>query len=222
MGDHDRGQPELAVQGTVIVAERIAGEGIERAERLVHQYDTRFCRQCPRDADALALAARQFLWQAVAMFGAIEPHQVEQFVDPRRNLGGRYAQQFRGDADIAGDADMRKQPAALEHIADAAANWIGSSLRTSSPSTVTWPVSASISRLASRNSVVLPEPEPPTMARNSPSATSSETSSTASTGLAAPRPPKLLPTCANAIRGRVGFAFDPRRFRFLPSPGGEG
>ena len=30
------------------------------------------------------------------------------------------------------------------------------------------PLSASISRLASRSSVVLPEPEPPTMARNSP------------------------------------------------------
>ena len=43
------------------------------------------------------------------------------------------------------------------------------------------PLSASISRLASRSSVVLPEPEPPTMARNSPSATSSETSSTATT-----------------------------------------
>ena len=41
------------------------------------------------------------------------------------------------------------------------------------------PPSASISRLASRSSVVLPEPEPPTMARNSPSATSSDTSSTA-------------------------------------------
>ncbi len=36
VGDHDRGQPELVVQGPVIVTERIAGEGIERAERLVH------------------------------------------------------------------------------------------------------------------------------------------------------------------------------------------
>ena len=53
------------------------------------------------------------------------------------------------------------------------------------------PLSASISRLASRSSVVLPEPEPPTMAKNSPSATSSETSSTATT-----RPPSnVLATC---------------------------
>src|ERR1700756_2889913 len=72
---------------------------------------------------------------------------------------------------------------------------MGSAVRTSSPSTMMWPLSASMSRFVSRNSVVLPEPEPPTMARNSPSATSSETLSTAFT------PPKLLPTCANAIRG---------------------
>src|SRR3984957_12273989 len=72
-----------------------------------------------------------------------------------------------------------------------------SAVRTAWPSTVMRPVSASISRFVSRSSVVLPEPEPPTMARNSPSATSSETSSTALT----PPPSKLLPTCANAISG---------------------
>src|SRR2546421_237067 len=100
------------MQGAVVVAERVAGEGIERAERLVHQDDAWPRRQRPRAADALPLAG-------------------------------------------------------------------------------------SISRSASRSSVVLPEPEPPTMARNSPSATSIVRSSTALT-----RPPsKLLPTCANAIRG---------------------
>src|SRR5271168_2960617 len=85
---------------------------------------------------------------------------------------------------------------------------IGSTVRTSWPSTLMWPASASISRLASRKSVVLPEPEPPTTASNSPSATSSETSSTARTG-APPRPPaKLLPTWANAIRGGLGIERD--------------
>src|ERR1700686_4046915 len=80
-------------------------------------------------------------------------------------------------------------------------NDTGSTARTSSPSTVIVPASASISRFASRNSVVLPEPEPPTIARNSPAATSSETSSTALT-----RPPsKLLPTCEKAIRGGDGI-----------------
>ena len=101
-----------------IVAERVAGEGIERAERLVHQHDARLCGERARHADALALAAGEFMRQAVAILRAVEPHQVEQFVHPRRNLGSRRAQQLRRDADIAGDAQMRKQPAALEDIAD--------------------------------------------------------------------------------------------------------
>ena len=104
-----------------IVAERVAGEGIERAERLVHQHDARPCRQRTRDADALALAAGKFVRKAVAIQRAVEPHQIEQFVHPRGDLVRRRAEQFRRDADIAGDAEMRKQPAALEHIADAPA-----------------------------------------------------------------------------------------------------
>ena len=106
------------MQFAKIVAERIAGEGIERAERLVHQHDARSCGKRPRHADALALAAGEFMRQTVAILRAVEPHQIEQFVDPRGNLGGRRAQQFWRDADIAGDAEMRKQSAALEHVAD--------------------------------------------------------------------------------------------------------
>ena len=56
--------------------------------------------------------------QTVAVLRTVEPHQVEQFVDPRGNLRRRPAEQFWRDADIVGDAEMRKQPAALEDIAD--------------------------------------------------------------------------------------------------------
>ncbi len=101
-----------------IVAERVAGEGVERAERLVHQHDARLCGERARHADALALAAGKFVRQAVAILRAVEPHQIEQFVDPRGNLGGRRAEKLWRDADIAGDGEMRKQPAALEHVAD--------------------------------------------------------------------------------------------------------
>ena len=118
MGDHDGGQAELAMQFAKIVAERVAGEGVERAERLVHQHDARLCGERARHADALALAAGKFVRQAVAILRAVEPHQIEQFIHPRGNLGWRRARQLRRDADIVGDAQMRKQPAALEHIAD--------------------------------------------------------------------------------------------------------
>ena len=48
---------ELLVQRAIIVAERIAGQRIERAERLVHQHDARLRGQRAGHADALALAA---------------------------------------------------------------------------------------------------------------------------------------------------------------------
>ncbi len=119
MGDHDRGQPELLVQLAIIVAQRVAGEGIERAERLVHQHDARLGGERPRHADALALPAGEFMGEAVAIGRALQPHQIEQFIDARGSLRGRPAEQLRRDADIVGDAHMRKQPAALEDIADA-------------------------------------------------------------------------------------------------------
>jgi len=56
--------------------------------------------------------------QPVAILRAVEPHQIEQLIHPRGNLRRRPAEQLWRDADIAGDADMRKQPSALEHIAD--------------------------------------------------------------------------------------------------------
>ncbi len=84
--------PSVAVQGAVVVAEGVAGEGIERAERLVHQHDLRPCCQRPGDADALALAARQLMGKAIAIFGAIEPDQIEQLVHPRGDLRRRRAQ----------------------------------------------------------------------------------------------------------------------------------
>ena len=51
-----RRQPHPLVQPPILGAERVAGHGIERAERLVHQHDRRLCRQRARHADALVLA----------------------------------------------------------------------------------------------------------------------------------------------------------------------
>src|SRR5438445_404520 len=86
----------------------------------------------------------------------------------------------------------------------------GSTVRTFSPSTLMLPLSASISRLASRSSVVLPEPEPPTMARNSPSATSSDTSSTAKTR-STPRPAsgtvKIFDAPLTGLNREAGYLF---------------
>ena len=61
-----------------------------------------------RDADALALAAGKFVRQPVAVLRAVEPHQIEQFVDLRGDFGSGSAQQLRRDADIGRDVHVRK------------------------------------------------------------------------------------------------------------------
>src|SRR5882724_5175647 len=59
--------------------------------------------------------------QPVAVLRAVEPHQIEQLIYPRGDLRRQRAEQFWRDADIAGDAEMREQPTALEYVADAPA-----------------------------------------------------------------------------------------------------
>ena len=106
------------MQRAIIVAERIAGEGIERAERLVHQHDARPCRQRPRNADALALAAGSSCGSRSRYCARSSRTRSSSSSTRAAISAGRRAEQFWRDADIAGDAQMRKQPAALEHIAD--------------------------------------------------------------------------------------------------------
>ncbi len=121
MGDHDGGEAEPGMQRAVVVAERVTRHRVERAEGFVHQDDARLRGERARNADALALAAGKFMRKAVAVLRAVELHQIEQFVDPRGDFGFRCPEQAGRDADIGRDAHMRKQAAALEHIADPAA-----------------------------------------------------------------------------------------------------
>ena len=84
VGDHHGGQAELVVQRAIVVAERVAGERIERAERLVHQHDARLRRRArARRRRAGAAPPDSSCGKAVAILRAVEPHQVEQFVDAR-------------------------------------------------------------------------------------------------------------------------------------------
>jgi hypothetical protein len=53
VGDHQVVRPSAVVQGAVGAAERVAGDRIERAERLVHQHQLRLGRQRAGDADPL-------------------------------------------------------------------------------------------------------------------------------------------------------------------------
>jgi hypothetical protein len=115
--DHQRRELHLVVQPSIFDAERIARQRIERAERLVHQHDLRPRGERARDADALALSSGER--------GRVARREIRAEADEREQLGhalcdrlARPADQRRRDADVLGDGQMRKQPDALEHVAD--------------------------------------------------------------------------------------------------------
>ena len=85
VGDHDGGHAEPLVQRPVGGAQRVAGDRIERAERLVHQHDARPRRDGPRHAGALALATGQRMGEARRIV-ARQLDEVEQLRDARRDV----------------------------------------------------------------------------------------------------------------------------------------
>ncbi len=116
--DHDRRQSQFGMKCFVVVAQRIARQRIERAERFVHQHDLRSCGEGARNTDALTLSSGHFLRQPIAMV-AMETHQIDQFIDSLRNRALMGSKQARCDADIVGDRHVREQAAVLKYVSDA-------------------------------------------------------------------------------------------------------
>ncbi len=69
--------------------------GVERAERLVHQEQRRIRGERAGQADALPLAAGQFIGPAAAIVGGLESDQRQQLVDASRETRRRPAEQSR-------------------------------------------------------------------------------------------------------------------------------
>ena len=90
---------------------------VERGERLVEQQQARPHQQRAADRDALAFAARQLAGPALEQMADVE--QLDHMRERRRI--GRVAAHPAAVVEIVLHAEMRKQPAFLEHIADAAA-----------------------------------------------------------------------------------------------------
>ena len=171
---------ELPLDAEQVVLRLGADDRVERAERLVHQQHLGRRGQRARHADALLLAARQAppacgrgTWPGRA--GTASSSSSTRGVD----LALLPAEQLRHGADVLPHRAMRKQAVALDGVADAAAQLVkavcrGYRGRRSSPR----PLSGSISRLIIRSSVVLPDPEVPTITAISPSSMVIDTSST--------------------------------------------
>src|SRR5215475_6057621 len=121
MCDADYSLANLRLDALKLATHLGAGQGIERAERLVHQQNRRVDGQRARKSDALALPAGQFTRVTVGVSLRVEADQIEQFIDARADAVFGPALQSRYDRHVAPDGHMREQPDFLQHVAYPAA-----------------------------------------------------------------------------------------------------
>jgi hypothetical protein len=119
--DEDDGLAKAAGQGAEFALEFGAGDGIERAEGLVHQKNRRIGGEGASDADALALAAGKFAGTAMGKFAGIEADEVKHFLDTRGNTRGIPLSQSGNQGDIFCDREVREKTCVLYDVTDAAA-----------------------------------------------------------------------------------------------------
>jgi hypothetical protein len=121
MSDEDDGLAEAAGQGAEFALQFGAGDGIERAEGLVHEKYRRVSSKGAGDADALALAAGEFTGAARGEFGGIETDKTQQFFHAGGDSRGIPLFERGHETDIFRDGEMGKQPGLLNDVANAAA-----------------------------------------------------------------------------------------------------
>ena len=90
---------------------------VERAKGLVEQDHARLHHQRPRDADALAHAARKL--NRIGLGEIDQPHQPQRIVEPARDLRCLDAVAAQAEHDVVGDVEPGKGRILLEHDADA-------------------------------------------------------------------------------------------------------
>ena len=91
---------------------------VERAERLVHQEDTRPEDERAGQCHALLLAARELARQPALVAG--EPDQLQRFPDAAEDFQARRLANLQGERDVVEDGEMREHRVALEDHAQIA------------------------------------------------------------------------------------------------------
>ncbi len=118
--DEDDGFAKAVGQGAKFALKFGTGDGIERAERLVHQKNRRIGGEGTRDPHTLALAARKFVGAAMRKFVRIEANQQEHFLD----AGGRARDvpflQSGHEGYVLGDREMGEEAGFLDDVTNAA------------------------------------------------------------------------------------------------------
>jgi hypothetical protein len=121
VSDEDDGLAEAASEGAEFTLELRAGDGIERAEGLVHEQNGRIGRKGAGNADALTLAAGEFAGAATREFAGIETDKLEHFLDAGGGAGGVPVFQSGDEGDIFCDGEMGEEAGVLNDVTDAAA-----------------------------------------------------------------------------------------------------
>ena len=77
MRDEDHGEAESGAQLGELAQDLALGDDVERGRGLIHDHELRIERQRQGDHDALALAARELVGEALETV-LVEPDQIEQ------------------------------------------------------------------------------------------------------------------------------------------------
>ena len=196
VGDEDEGDAERFLQRLQLFLHVFAQLQVERAERFVEQQDFRPVDERPGERDALALAAGKLARPARAVTRQLD-HLKRRFrLAPAFGLVDALDHQPVGD--VVGDIQMREQRVVLEYGVDVAA--IGRDAFGALSENLDFSGSRLLETGNQPRQVVLPEPEGPSMAKNSPGLMSRSTASTAFTE------PKWRETFWNETAGVMVFA----------------
>jgi hypothetical protein len=119
VSDEDDRLAQARLEAQELVLQALAGDRVDRAERLVHQQQRRVGGQRARDADALLLAAGELRGIAVAHLER-QPDELEQLVDALADALLVPAEHARQRGDVVGDRAVREQADVLDRVADVA------------------------------------------------------------------------------------------------------
>ena len=120
VSDEDYRFSQALLQGQEFTLQFGAGNGIERAERFVHEKKRRVGGQGAGHADSLPLSAGQFARIARREL-RFKADELQQFCDAVLNAFGGPSFDLRDDSDVARDREMREEADFLDDVADHAA-----------------------------------------------------------------------------------------------------
>lgn len=123
--DEDDGLAEAPGEGAEFALKFGARDGIKSAERLVHEKNRRIGSQGAGDADALALASGKLPGKARRELGRIEADQKQEFLDAGADSRGIPFFEARDEGDVLCNGKVRKEPAFLNNVSNAAAKTNG-------------------------------------------------------------------------------------------------